>query len=64
MSIAALIVLASEGLVDWVTGALLFAGMSAGGWVGADRALHYGDEIVKKVSIAVCVILGIAVLLK
>ena len=64
MSIAALIVLALEGLVEWTTGAFLFVGMSAGGWVGADRALHYGDGIVKKAFMVVCAVLGIAVLLK
>lgn len=64
MSIAALVVLALEGLVDWAAGTFLLAGMSAGGWVGADRALHYGDGIVKKAFMVVCVLLGIAVILK
>ena len=64
MSVTALIVLALEGLVDWTTGAFLFAGMSAGGWFGADKALYYGDETVKKTFILICIILGIAILLK
>lgn len=64
MSISALIILALEGLVDWTTGTFLFTGMSLGGWVGADRALYYGDKIVKKAFIVVCIILGIAILLK
>lgn len=64
MSISTLVVLALEGLVDWASGAFLFAGMAAGGWFGADRALHYGDKIVKQTFIIVCAVLGVAVLLK
>lgn len=64
MSIAALTVLASKGMVDWETGIFLFGGMTAGGWVGAGRALHHGDDAIKICFIIMCVILGIVVMLK
>lgn len=64
MSISALVVLALEGLVDWAAGAFLFAGMSIGGWIGAGRAIHYGDQVVKKAFLAACILLGLLILCK
>ena len=58
MSVSALFVLAMEGMVNWSAGIFLFAGMAAGGWVGADRALHYKDKVVKYVFVGTCSVCG------
>ena len=44
-------------------GIFLLGGMAAGGWIGADRALRYGDKTIKTFFIIMSVILGIAVML-
>ena len=58
MSLSSVIVFAAEGLVDWGAGLFLLFGMSAGGWIGADRAVRYGEKTVKKAFVGICVILG------
>ncbi len=57
-----LAVYALNGKVDWWTGAVLAAGMSIGGWIGARLSLGKGEKLIRPVLYASLTVMAIRLL--
>ncbi len=64
LCLVALAIFIFNGLVNWQYGVVLLIGQTAGGYLGADRALAVGEGTVKKAYIALCLVSGMLLLFK
>lgn len=62
-TIAAIGIFAWQGKIHWVTGLILTAGMSAGGWIGSHLAVSKGESFIRTVLYIAIVGMSIKLLL-
>lgn len=63
MTLVALIIFGTHGLLDYRVGAVIFLGMLVGGWLGAHTAVKKGNKWVKTLFAIVVIISAVKLLL-